>query len=278
MIRVGVTVLAATLAIAACGSDSAVIAGPSGAFDSTVPTPVPDGGTTVRRLARFLPEGFDPQMGDACIYGDKTAPTHSFLLFRDDRRRETEERQESAFLRIFTADTTRPFPETGEFMTLASIVDDIADADSTYPTEVQGFTATGFELTSAEPVSVAWPALAWQDDLTVIWLVGEGMTTDELKAVAEALEPVSPEEFNRLAPATRSDICGMDDEDQDRADTGVPATITPTTMAFPATASTATAEPPTPPPDDATGPATPALPTPIDATATSTATTGPPED
>lgn len=158
-------------------------------------------GDVAYRLPTLLPDGFEPAARSGCVAGDPTAPAGFLTVFDDDGRRVYHTRQTPAEIRFGLWDIRRDPPEGGRAVT----VDDILQAavpNSVYDTDVNGIRATGFSVRSADPADTrTWPAVVWADGDLLLWLYGDGITVLEVVEVAESVDGVSRDEFERVVPA-----------------------------------------------------------------------------
>ena len=148
-------------------------------------------------LPSELPASVNPVAQFACeVVRMETDPDSEAILgLRGLERLDSEEYTELPFLRAGMYRIGTP----GTPMTLDDIATESADAGSSRPATVDGTPAIAFTITTAEPVTVAWPALAWIDNGVGITMLGEGFDDATVLEIAEAFEPVSREEFLEAA-------------------------------------------------------------------------------
>lgn len=157
-------------------------------------------GDDAYRLPTVLPDGFDSAARGGCVAGDLSAPAGFLTVFGDDGRRVYHTRQTPAEIRFGVWDTRRDPPDGGRPVTLDDILD-TAVPNSVYDTEVDGVRATGFSIRSADPADTrTWPAVVWTEGDLLLWLLGDGITVLEVVEVAESVDGVSRDEFEREVP------------------------------------------------------------------------------
>lgn len=202
----------------------------------------PAAGGDLYQMPAFLPDGFGAERVGGCVISDAAGPVGTMLVFGDDGRRRSDTREAAAAIRVSVWDTTRSSPDTGAPVTEATLLAQ-ADPGSIYQIDLDGRNATGYEISTAEPVPMAWPALVWTGNDRLVWLFGEGITSLELFEVADSLAGVSAAEFDE---AVTIDLC--------RPSPGATVPVDPDLMA-PSTVPTPVGSDPAPAPP-ATPPAT----------------------
>lgn len=135
-----------------------------------------------------LPPGFE-MVHWACIEKDRSGKSLASLGYRSDDRYTTEERAETALLRIFAFEGDR----TDELL-------DQVDEGSVVASEVRGVDGWRFTITSAEPVPLPWPAILWHEGDVTVEIVGEGLKANDVKVVADGIEFISRADFEGLDP------------------------------------------------------------------------------